>query len=70
MGQQHVPGAGVLHVHSPRWPGKTGELLQALQCMEMAILWIILCGDLLKAVILQQLLLYHRKPTLLYSALS
>jgi len=36
----------------------------------MAILWVMLCGDLLKAVILQQLLLYHHKPTLLYSTLS
>lgn len=70
MGQQHRRGVGVLHGYSPRWPGKIEELSQVLQCTEMVILWIILYGDLLKAVILWQLLLYHHKPTFLQSALA
>lgn len=69
-GQQRGHGAGALHGYGPRLAGNIGELSQVLQCMEMAILQIILYGDLLKAVILQQLSLYHHKPTLLYSTLS
>lgn len=41
-----------------------------LQCIKMAMLWIIEHHDLLKAVILLQLLLYHLKTAFLCSTLS